>query len=138
MRRLLFIMMAVVLLTLVAVLFAKPRVESAYVKWDYDYVHDAPCTHAKLKSCVRGFNVYVGDTSSGQKPIFVANRLDEKGQLVANGIDTKVKLQRYGNVQFCLTAVGVDATGAAVESRPICVTKFVIPFVTQDVGVNSR
>jgi hypothetical protein len=131
-------LMAAVLLALMAVLAAKPPTESAYLKWNYDYVRDVPCTNAIVKSCVRGFNVYVGDASSDRKSIFIGNRLDEKGQLVTKSIDAKVKLQGYGNVQFCVTAVGVDATGAVVESRPVCVTKFVIPFVAQDVRIDGR
>ena len=138
MHRVWFTMMAAAFLTVIAVLVTKPPSESAYLKWNYDYVHDVPCTDARPKSCVRGFNVYVGDANSDPKPTFVANRLDEKGQPVTKSIDAKVKLQTYGSVQFCVTAVGVNATGTSVESRPICVRKFVIPFVAQDVRIDSR
>ena len=138
MRRALFAAMAALLLTLVVVLIAKPRTGRAHLKWDYDYAHDLPCTNARLKSCVRGFNVFDRDPSRGAKPIFVANRFDEKGQVVMKSIEARVNLERYGNVQFCVTAVGLDANGAAVESRPICESKFVIPLLVQDLRFDSR
>jgi hypothetical protein len=138
MRRVLFTMLALGLLALAALLVARPRTGSAYLNWDYDYGQDLPCTNTRAKSCVSGFNVFVGDPGRDPKPRFVANRSDEKGQLVSKNISTTVNFEGYGHVQFCVTAIGVDATGAAVESRPMCASRFVIPFLVRDVRVSGR
>lgn len=100
------------------------------MKWDYDYLHDLPCTATRTTSCVRGFNAFVGDPASRSVSVFVPNSFDAKGQVVSKGISTAVNFERYGNVQFCTTAVSVNAKCAAVESMPTCVSKFVWPFVT--------
>jgi hypothetical protein len=138
MRKSFIITLSVLLLGCVALLIAQPRTASALLEWDYDYRHDSPCTSTKPKGCVRGFNVYVGDLNSGSTPTFVANRTSEKGQQVSKGISTKIALQKFGNVQFCVTAVGVDAAGAADESLPICVSKFVMPFTAQKIRFDGH
>ncbi len=130
------VVIAIVLVVLAAGLMLQ-QAKNAVFQWDYDYVHDPPCTNTRTKSCVTGFNLLVGDPSSQPKPIFVPNRFDQHAQLVSKGIEATVSFKTSGNVQFCVTSVGADTTGATVESRPACVSKFVGLFVTE-VKISAR
>ncbi len=124
------VVITAVLIALIVVVMLH-QTESAYFKWDYDFVRDPPCTDTRTKSCVKGFNLFVGNPGSHPNPVFVPNCSDEKEQLVSKSIDATVSFEAYGNVQFCVTSVGADSTGAVEESRPTCVSKFVLPLVTQ-------
>jgi hypothetical protein len=130
------VIIAIALVVLAAGLMLQ-QAKSAVFRWDYDYVHDPPCTDTRTKSCVTGFNLVAGDPNSQPKPTFVPNRFDQHEQLVSKGIEARVNFKTSGNVQFCVTSVGADATGAAVESRPACVSKFVGLFVTE-VKISAR
>jgi hypothetical protein len=119
------------LVVLIVVMGKLHQTKSAEFKWNYDYLRDPPCTNIRTRSCVKGFNLFVGDPGSHPNPVFVPNRLDDKQQLISKGINTTVSFEHYGSVQFCVTSVGADSTGAGVESKPTCMSKFVLPLVTR-------
>lgn len=132
------VIIAVLLLVLLVLVVMLHQTRSADFKWDYDYVRDPPCTNTRTKSCVKGFKVFVGDPGSHPKEVFVSNRLDDHEQLISNRIGTTLTFETYGHVQFCVISVGADASGTAVESKPTCLLKFVVPLVTKGVRLSGE
>jgi len=116
------------ILLVVAVLeLAPPR--TVDVNWDYDYVHDPPCTSRSPDNCVTGFRVFVGDPHDRSQQVFVANP-DEIGRNPAHQrLGTFLKVDRSGYLQFCVLAVKTgQSRSTTVESAPICTRRLVLPF----------
>lgn len=132
------VVIAVAVLIPVLLWLMQTHARSVDLSWDYDYVHDPPCADARTKTCVRGFNVLIGDPKSHPQPVFVPNRFDAKGQIMGKNITTTQSFEAWGNVQFCVTALGVSARGVMVESTPICVSKFVVPFGNMGATVHIK
>jgi hypothetical protein len=106
--------------------FAAPR--AVRVRWDYAYVHDPPCASVWGYNCVLGFHVFVGSPNSRSQQVFVANRFDAGQHLVSKQLEATFHANRFGYLQFCVVAVKQGQMVVMVESTPVCIKRWVLPF----------
>ena len=119
--------LAIPAILLFAVLeFAAPR--AARVRWDYDYAHDPPCASVWGYDCVLGFHVFVGSPNDRSQQVFVANRFDAGQRLLSKQIEATLRVNRFGYLQFCVVAVKQGQMAVMVESTPVCMKRWVLPF----------
>jgi len=96
------------------------------VSWDYDYAHDPPCASVWDHDCVLGFHVFVGNPNNRSQQVFVANRFDA-GHL-SKQLETTFPVNRFGYLRFCVVAVKQGQMAVMVESTPVCMKRWVLPF----------
>lgn len=137
MKKIVAIAALLVVLTLALGLMQQSR-RNVALQWDYDYSHDPPCTSSLTRNCVLGFSAFIRDSESRSQEVFVPNRFGQNGQVLNRDISTTLTVRRYGDVQFCVTAVGVNASGRRVESLPTCVSKWVLPFRLTSVAIGDH
>jgi len=106
--------------------FAAPR--AVRVRWDYDYAHDPPCASVWGYDCVLGFHVFVGSPNDRSQQEFVANRFDVGHHLASKQLETTFHANRFGYLQFCVVAVKQGQMAMMVESTPVCMKRWVLPF----------
>ena len=125
---------ATVLLTLAVLLAVSyPQGRSATLQWDYDYSKNPPCDVVvkgkRLQDdCILGFNAFLDGPAKRTEQQFVPNRFDQGGHVVEKAISVVLPVRRYGQVDFCVTALGRDQHGRSVESFPVCSQRWVLPF----------
>ena len=96
--------------------------------WDYDYSVDPACTVTLTSNCVEGFEL--SDANGVLQTI--PNPANPTG--FVSGISTTVvKGPPYGNQTFSLVAVGLDSSGAVVESVPATVDAVIRPGRPQNI-----
>lgn len=133
MKRISAVVALLVLLALGLALDAVFGSRTATLEWDYNYVSDPPCNDAAAprlpaKTCVTGFNVFVGTPTKRRNQQFVPNAVGANGRITDKKISLTMPLRSYGNIQFCVVAVGRAPDGQTLESSPLCATRLVLPF----------
>ena len=102
--------------------------QAVRVHWDYDYAHDPPCASVWAYDCVLGFHVFVGNANDRSQQVFVGNRFDAGQHLVSKQLETTFHANRFGYLQFCAVAVKQGQMAVMVESTPVCMKRWVLPF----------
>ena len=123
---------AVVTISLVLIIFGVAMVQHApgrevTLRWNYDYAHDPPCAPILSRKCVIGFHVFVGRGGERHQEVFISNVRDLRPS-ASTAMQTTMRVRSYGNLQFCVVAIGRDEQGIGVESLPLCTKRIVLPF----------
>ena len=122
MKRWLMIVGLVVLLFGGGLYLWRARAVQIDFAWDYDYAVDPACTTTLTTDCVTGFEL---SDSSGVLAT-VSNPPNATG-FVAGITTTVVKGPPYGQQTFSLVAMGVDGSGARIDSSSVTVTANIVP-----------
>ena len=104
------------------------RSREVTLKWHYDYGENPPCPTKLHKTCVVGFNVFIGPAEHRRSQLFVPNRIDQTKGTADPELSGTLHISEYGTLQLCVAAIGQAANEKSIESFPLCAEQRILPF----------